>query len=353
MNGNPLYTETPANMTFGSNRDTGGRGKGRSNAFNPNSNTSNNKGQGGKKACGGKSFGCRGRGKGVNAVEAGEEWVDEGQVQDVQPNVEGEWQWGDQLDPIPNIGVEWQETKPIRVVGAVDGRCWDQLARSSGLLYPAWVLSAVWRGKQRQFICWIQVRTTDGKVKLAKCLIDNGSEDGEAELAVRLVKQSVWSVEETVTVEWLSGKFYEATIKYDLFLSQPWLHAHRVSPMGHRTCFLQDPSTSDPSDLYYLHPYTKSIHQFKERNMLHIQRDRQEWTGNQQLFAGGEVESLNCKKWKSVCYRVVDKWRDILVDYFEKNHNSRPQVDAFANNRNKKFPKFYADAWSEDWSEPL
>ena len=30
--------------------------------------------------------------KGVNAVEAGEEWVDEGQVQDVQPNVEEEWQ---------------------------------------------------------------------------------------------------------------------------------------------------------------------------------------------------------------------------------------------------------------------
>ena len=159
----------------------------------------------------------------------------------------------------------------------MDGRCWDRLARSSGLLYPAWVLSAVRRGKQRQFVCWIQVSTTDGKVKLARCLIDNGTEvnlvrkgflqedeakmssipvqlegvsghrleggDREAELAVRLVKQSVWSVEETVTEEWFSGKFYEATINYDLFLGQPWLHAHRVSPMGHRTCFLQDPST--------------------------------------------------------------------------------------------------------------
>ena len=261
------------------------------------------------------------------------------------------------------------------------------LARSSGLLYPAWVLSTVRRGKQPQFVCWIQVRTTDGKFKLAKCLIHNGSEvnlvrrgflqedeakmsstpvqlegvsghrleggDREAELAVRLVKQSVWSVEETVLEEWFSGKFYEATIKYDFFFGQPWLHAHRVSPMGHRTCFLQDPSTSNPSDLYYLHPYTKSIHQFKERNKLHIQRDGQEWTGNQEEFAEGKVESLNCKKWKSVCYRVVDGWRDILVDYFEKNHNFRQQVDAFANNRNKRFPKFYDDAWSEDWSEPL
>ena len=120
-------------------------------------------------------------------------------------------------------------------IGAVDGRCWDRLARSSGLLYPAWVLSAVRRGKQRQFVCWIKVRSTDGKVKLARCLIDNGSEvnlvrkgflqedetkmsstpvqlegvsghrldggDREAELAVRLVKQSVWSVEEMVTEE--------------------------------------------------------------------------------------------------------------------------------------------------------
>ena len=65
VNGNPLYTETPANKTFGNDEDTGGRGKGRSNESNPNSNTSNDKGQGGKKVGGGKSFGGRGRGKGA------------------------------------------------------------------------------------------------------------------------------------------------------------------------------------------------------------------------------------------------------------------------------------------------
>ena len=92
MNGNPLYTETLASKTFGSNENTGGRGKRRSNEFNPNSNTSNNKRQGGKKHGGGKSFGGRGCGKGVNAVETGEEWIDEGQVQDVQPKFEEEWQ---------------------------------------------------------------------------------------------------------------------------------------------------------------------------------------------------------------------------------------------------------------------
>ena len=49
MNGNPFYTETPANKTFGKGKDSGGHGKGKSNESNPNSNTSNNKGQGGKK----------------------------------------------------------------------------------------------------------------------------------------------------------------------------------------------------------------------------------------------------------------------------------------------------------------
>ena len=191
----------------------------------------------------------------------------------------------------------------------MDGQCWDCLARSSGLLYPASVLSAVLPGKQRQFVCLIQVKTADGKVKLAKCVIDNGSEvnlvrkdflqedeaevsstpvqlegvnehclaDGEreADLAVRLVKHSVWSTEK-VKEKWFSGKFYEASIKYDSFLGQARLHSHCVSPMGHRTCFLQDLLASDPSELDYLHPFTKSVQHFKERNKLQIQEDGQE-----------------------------------------------------------------------------
>ena len=156
----------------------------------------------------------------------------------------------------------------------------------------------------------------------------------EADLALRL-KQSVWRAEK-VKEEWFSGKLYEATIKYDFFLGQPWLHAHRVWPMGHRTCFRQDPSASDPSELYCLHPYTKSVQHFKERNKLQIQEDGQGWTRNQEQFGEGKVESLNCKKWKSVCYRVVHKWRDILVDYFEKNHNFCPQTKRIKDYRSSK-----------------
>ena len=191
----------------------------------------------------------------------------------------------------------------------MNGRCCDRLARSPGFPYPAGVLSAVERGKQRQFVRWIEVKTGNGEVRFAKCLIDNGSEvnlvrkgflqedeamisstpvelegvsghrlagcEREADWAVRLAKQSVWSTKK-VKEEWVSGKFYEATIKYDLCLRQTWLPAYRVLPMGHRTCFLQDPSASDPPELYYLHPFTKSVHHFKKRNKLRIQEDGQD-----------------------------------------------------------------------------
>ena len=42
----------------------------------------------------------------------------------------------------------------------------------------------------------------------------------EADLAVRLVRLSIWSTDD-VKEAWLPGTFYEATIKYDLFLGQP------------------------------------------------------------------------------------------------------------------------------------
>ena len=93
-----------------------------------------------------------------------------------------------------------------------------------------------------------------------------------------------------------SGKFYEASTKYDLFLGQPWLHAHRVPPMGHGTCFLKGPSASDPSDLYCLHPFPKRVQHFKERNKLPIQEDGQEFARNRAQFDKENVESLNCKE---------------------------------------------------------
>ena len=53
------------------------------------------------------------------------------------------------------------------------------------------------------------------------------------------------------TYEKQVGILPEAEIKYDLFLGQPWLTFHRVAPMGHRTCFLQDPSEDNQSELFF------------------------------------------------------------------------------------------------------
>ena len=86
-----------------------------------------------------------------------------------------------------------------------------------------------------------------------------------------------------------SGKFYEASTKYDLFLGQPWLHARRVLPMGHGTCFLKGPSASDPSDLYCTHSpkgfntsRSEISFQFKKmgRNLQGIKRNWTEKTWN-------------------------------------------------------------------------
>ena len=41
------------------------------------------------------------------------------------------------------------------------------------------------------------------------------------------------------------------------------------------------------------------------------------------------------------------------MHYFGKDHNFRLQVDAFANKKSKRFSKFYENALSEEWSEPL
>ena len=64
------------------------------------------------------------------------------------------------------------------------------------------------------------VQTSSTPVKLegvSKHCFEGG--EREADLAVRLVKQSVLSTEE-VKEEWLFGKLYEATVKYDLMLGQ-------------------------------------------------------------------------------------------------------------------------------------
>ena len=69
--------------------------------------------------------------------------------------------------------------------------------------------------------------------------------------------------------------------------------------------------------------------------------------------AQNHVQSLCADLCRIVCYKVVDKWRDIILKYFEDNHKFNPTVEAFANSANKRFPKFYKAAFKVFWSEPL
>ena len=131
---------------------------------------------------------------------------------------------------------------------------------------------------------------------------------------------------------------------FTLTVCRPW-------DTGHASSRIRRPATR-PTCIICTHIPRVSTNSGSEISCIFSQMGRN-GQGIKIKFDEGKVESLNCKKWKSVCYRVVDKWQDILVDYFERNHYFRPQVNAFPNKKNKRFPKFYDEACSEDWSEPL
>ena len=58
-------------------------------------------------------------------------------------------------------------------------------------------------------------------------------------------------------------------------------------------------------------------------------------------------------RWHSSSYRVVDKWRDAICEYFHEHHSFWPQYDAFANRENKRFDKHFRDAWTHKWDKKL
>ena len=94
------------------------------------------------------------------------------------------------------------------------------------------------------------------------------------------MEQSDWITGEFKDV-WFSRNFYEAIIKYYLFLGQPRLHPHGALPMGHMACLFQNQSANNPSRFCYLHQFTKSIQHFTERRKLPMLEDEQEFQRNQ------------------------------------------------------------------------
>ena len=128
------------------------------------------------------------------------------------------------------------------------------------------------RLNRRQFVCKVRIILPDGTKKIATVLIDTGSEvnliskefagsclkqavkpvhlegagghhvDGGkegCEVQLRFITQQVqnWSALEEIN---FTVYCYAAPIKYHMYLGNPFLWDHRLSPMAHRGCFLQD-----------------------------------------------------------------------------------------------------------------
>ena len=249
--------------------------------------------------------------------------------------------------------------------------------------------------RARQFVTKLWVSDCKGNFHLATCLCDNGSEvnlqsnsflpddcvidslypvtlEGVSGhslaggqrgcyISTHLVAQDLWeegNVEEVV----LKGDwFYRADIKYDLYLGHPWLSKNRVAPVGHRRCFLLESGPLERPEFRFLHAGFKSAEEFLKRKVTpKFGEDVTIAEVNGSADYSRELECLRRdsqprrpSRWHSSSYRVVDKWRDAICEYFHEHHSFWPQYDAFANRKNKRFDKHFRDAWTHKWDKKL
>ena len=155
--------------------------------------------------------------------------------------------------------------------------------------------------------------------------------------------------------------FYRADIKYDFYLGHPWLSKNRVAPVGHRRCFLLVSGPLERPEFRFLHAGFKSAEEFLKRKVTpKFGEDVTIAEVNGSADYSRELECLRRdsqprrpSRWHSSSYRVVDKWRDTICEYFYEHHSFWPQYDAFANRENKRFDKHFCDAWTVNWDKKL
>ena len=155
--------------------------------------------------------------------------------------------------------------------------------------------------------------------------------------------------------------FYRADIKYDLYLGHPWLRKNRVAPVGHRRCFLLESGPLERPEFRFLHARLKSAEEFlKQKVTPKFGEDVTIAEVNGSADYSRELECLRRdsqprrpSRWHSSSYRVADKWRDAVCEYFHEHHSFWPQYDAFANRKNKRFDKHFSDAWTHKWDKKL
>ena len=249
--------------------------------------------------------------------------------------------------------------------------------------------------RARQFVTKLWVSDCKGNFHLATCLCDNGSEvnlqsnsflpddcvfdsphpvtlEGVSGhsltggqrgcyISTHLVAQDLWedgNVEEVILKD---DYFYRADIKYDLYLGHPWLRKDRVAPVGHRRCFLLESGPLERPEFRFLHAGFKSAEEFlKQKVTPKFGEDVTIAEVNGSADYSRELECLRRdsqprrpSRCHSSSYRVVDKWRDTICEYFYEHHSFWPQYDAFANRENKRFDKHFRDAWTHKWDKKL
>ena len=249
--------------------------------------------------------------------------------------------------------------------------------------------------RARQFVTKLWVSDCKGNFHLATCLCDNGSEvnlqsnaflpddcvfesphpvtlEGVSGhslaggqrgcyISTHLVAQDLWEEQNVEEVVLKDEYFYRADIKYDLYLGHPWLRKNRVAPVGHRRCFLLESGPLERPEFRFLHAGFKSAEEFlKQKVTPKFGEDVTIAEVNGSADYSQELECLRRdsqprrpSRWHSSSYRVVDKWRDAICEYFHEHHSFWPQYDAFANRTNKRFDKHFSDAWTHKWDKKL
>ena len=247
----------------------------------------------------------------------------------------------------------------------------------------------------RQFVTKLWVSDCKENFHLATCLCDNGSEvnlqsnaflpddcvfesphpvtlEGVSGhslaggqrgcyISTHLVAQDLWEEQNVEDVVLKDDYFYRADIKYDLYLGHPWLRKNRVAPVGHRRCFLLESGPLERPEFRFLHAGFKSAEEFlKQKVTPKFGEDVTIAEVNGSADYSQELECLRRdsqprrpSRWHSSSYRVVDKWRDAICEYFHEHHSFWPQYDAFANRTSKRFDKHFSDAWTHKWDKKL
>ena len=180
-------------------------------------------------------------------------------------------------------------------------------------------------------------------------------------ISAHLVAQDLWDAGKVGEVVLKDDYFYRAEIKYDLYLGHPWLRKNRVAPVGYWRCFLLESGPLGRPEFRFLRAGFKSAEKFlKQKVTPKFGENVTIAEVNGSTECSRELDCLRrdsqprrASRWHSSSYRVVDKWRDAICEYFYEHHFFTPQYDAFANRKNKRFDNYFRDACTPKWDKKL